>query len=254
MDIDSINEKISFLYCGDSALTVQFGEEADIETNLKVRSLDIALKRNTIRGVTETIPTYRSEMVYYNPLIINTEDLIKEIKSILDHTDWNAVKPSDDVVVVPIYYRVPKSEIGSVAEYEKMSIDDVIRIHTNRYHYVFMMGVMPGFVYMSCPTGSFTIPRKAVPVERPYPNTIHIWSTHTAFSSFASNSGWHVIGRAPAPSYNPKRPEDPFLLQPGQWVKFREIDGDEYDYIEHEFLENRYQREMLKREPWKKEK
>lgn len=243
--MNSIEERTKILFCGDSAIAVQFGETADIETNLMVRALDLALKEAHIRGVVETVPTYRSEMIHYNPLIIPYKKLCEAVEELMKGVDWDSIKPSNEVVVVPIYYKDPKAEIKSVAEYEHISEEDVIRIHTNRYHYAFMMGVAPGTAYLSSPTGSFTIPRKSVPVPKPYASSIQIWSTHTTISPFHSQSGWHMIGRVPACCYNPKRPEDPFLVIPGQWVRFRSIEKDEFEYIEQEFLNNRYERELI---------
>lgn len=240
-----IEERVKILFCGDSAIAVQFGETADIETNLMVRALDLALKEHRIAGIVETVPTYRSEMIHYDPLAINYQKLCEALKELMKQVDWSSIKPSNEVVVVPIYYKDPKTEVKSVAEYEHISEEDVIRIHTNRYHYAFMMGVAPGTVYLSSPTGSFTIPRKSVPVPKPYASSIQIWSTHTTISPFHSQSGWHMIGRAPAVCYNPKRPDDPFLVTPGQWVKFRSIEADEFEHIEHEFLNNRYEREII---------
>ena len=242
--MSEIEERIQYLNCGDSAIAVQFGEAADIAVNLRVRALDLALKENPIRGITEVIPTYRSEMIHYDPLVIRCSVLVKAIQEMLQEVDWNAIQPSNEVVTVPIWYRCEKTELQAVADYEKITADEVIRIHTSKLHYTFQMGVAPGTVYLSSPTGSFTIPRKATPVPKPYASTIQVWSTHTTISSFFTQSGWNFLGRAPAPSYNPNRPEDPFLIKPGQWVQFREIDRDEFEQIEHDFLENRYEREL----------
>lgn len=246
--MSTIEESIKYLHCGDSAIAVEFGDTADIAISLRVRALDVALKENPIRGITEIIPTYRSEMIHYNPLIISYANLVHAIKEMLGGVDWNAIKPNNEVVTIPIWYRCEKTEVQNVADYEKMSVDDVIRIHTNRLHYTFQMGVAPGTVYLSSPTGSFTIPRKATPVPKPYASSIQIWSTHTTISSFFTQSGWNFLGRAPAPSYNPNRPEDPFLVKPGQWVQFREVDKDEFEQIEQEFLANRYERELSTRD------
>lgn len=236
---------VRYLHCGDSALAVEFGETADIAISVKVRALDVALKENPIRGITELIPTYRSEMIHYNPLEISFSKLVEAIEELLKSVNWNAVKPSNEVVIIPIYYRTEKNEIQDLVDYEHISFDEVIRIHTSKLHYAFQMGVAPGTVYLSSPTGSFTIPRKSTPVPKPFASTIQVWSTHTTISSFLSQSGWHFIGRAPAASYNPNRPEDPFLVRPGQWVQFREIGKDEFEQIEQDFLANRYERELL---------
>lgn len=239
------DEQTKILLCGDSAVAVQFGETADIQTNLMVRALDLALREHPIAGIIESVPTYRSEMIHYDPLSISCQKLREALRDLMSSVNWNAIKPSDEVVIVPVYYTDPKTEVRSVAEYEHISEENVIRIHTNRYHYAFMMGVTPGTVYLSSPTGSFTIPRKSVPVPKPYASSIQIWSTHTTISPFHSQSGWYMIGRVPAACYNPKRPEDPYLVIPGQWVRFRPIEADEFELIEQVFLSNRYEREVV---------
>ena len=245
--MDFFEPKAQILKCGDSAVAVQFGETADIKTNLKVRALDAALSQNKIHGVVETIPTYRSEMIHYNPLIIRYRDLCAEITSMLSQVNWDSIQPNNEVVVIPIFYKDPKCEMPAVADYEHITVEEAIQIHTNRDHYAFMMGVSPGTVYLNSPTGSFTIPRKSVSVPKPYDSSVQIWSTHTTIGAFPTQSGWWVIGRAPVPSYNPRRPEDPFLVKPGQWVRFRAIGQDEFEHLEEEYRKDRYERELIYR-------
>ena len=233
------------LLCGDSALTVQFGECADIKTNLKVCALDKALKTHRIKGVIETVPTYRSEMVYYDPLVINYDDICKELTALLSMVNYDSIKPNNEEVIVPVYYKAPKSEIQKVAEHEHITLEEAINIHTSRDHYAFMMGVAPGTVYLNCPIGSFTIPRKSVPVPKPYGSSIQIWSTHTTIGAFPTQSGWWVIGQAPIASYDPRRPDDPFLVTPGQWVRFRAIDREEFEFLDRQYKDNQYKREIV---------
>lgn len=245
MNLLEHNAKI--LKCGDSAVAVQFGETADIRTNLKVRDLDIALNQNKIRGVIETIPTYRSVMIQYDPLMIRYQDLCTEIALVLSQADWDVVKPNNEVVIIPVFYKDPRCEMPSVAEYEHITVDEAIQIHTNRDHYAFMMGVSPGTVYLNSPTGSFTIPRKSVPVPKPYDSSVQIWSTHTTIGAFPTQSGWWVIGRAPIASYDPRHSDDPFLVKPGQWVRFRPVDQEEFEHLAQEYQRDRYEREIVLR-------
>ena len=49
---------IRILNCGDSALTVQFGNEICIETGKTVRALTEALETKKIRGIVELIPAF----------------------------------------------------------------------------------------------------------------------------------------------------------------------------------------------------
>jgi len=52
---------------GDSAITVEFSRNIDDAANQRVLALDRTLAEAPIAGVTETVPTYRSLLVHYDP-------------------------------------------------------------------------------------------------------------------------------------------------------------------------------------------
>jgi len=60
---------------GDSAITVEFSQHIDDAANQRVLALDRAMTATPIAGVTETVPTYRSLLVHYDPCQINFEAL-----------------------------------------------------------------------------------------------------------------------------------------------------------------------------------
>ena len=66
---------------GDSAITVEFSRNIDDAANQRVLALDRLLARETIAGVTETVPTYRSLLVHYDPVQIGFDALSAEAGS-----------------------------------------------------------------------------------------------------------------------------------------------------------------------------
>src|SRR6202789_2183650 len=64
---------------GDSAITVEFSRNIDDAANQRVLALDRAIATETIAGVTETVPTYRSLLVYYDPLQIGFDALSEKL-------------------------------------------------------------------------------------------------------------------------------------------------------------------------------
>src|SRR5262249_40571106 len=56
---------------GDSAITAEFSRHIDDAANQRVLALDRALQDGPIPGVTETVPTYRSLLVHYDPVQID---------------------------------------------------------------------------------------------------------------------------------------------------------------------------------------
>ena len=53
-------EKVKYLIVGDRALVIEFGDKIEEQINSKIRSLTLAIEREGILGIIETIPTYRS--------------------------------------------------------------------------------------------------------------------------------------------------------------------------------------------------
>src|SRR3954452_1685167 len=67
---------------GDSAITVEFSRKIDDEANRRVLALDRTLARDTIAGVTETVPTYRSLLVHYDPVQIGFNELGEKLMAL----------------------------------------------------------------------------------------------------------------------------------------------------------------------------
>src|ERR1700759_4778543 len=60
---------------GDRAIAVEFGKTIDDAANQRVLTLDRVLAAAKVEGVTETVPTYRSLLVHYDPVQIGFETL-----------------------------------------------------------------------------------------------------------------------------------------------------------------------------------
>ena len=63
------------LACGDAALTVEFGSTVAAALNDRVLALDAAVRAAAWPGVIETVPTYRSLTVTFDPLATDVEAL-----------------------------------------------------------------------------------------------------------------------------------------------------------------------------------
>ena len=57
-------------HVGDSALSVEFDNVISLPVNRKVCALKTVLEKRSIYGVRELIPTYRSLLILYDPLLV----------------------------------------------------------------------------------------------------------------------------------------------------------------------------------------
>src|SRR3984893_17797295 len=67
---------------GDSAIMVEFSRNIDDAANNRVLALDRTLSREPVSGVTETVPTYRSLLVHYDPVQIDFDTLGQKLASL----------------------------------------------------------------------------------------------------------------------------------------------------------------------------
>ena len=139
---------IRFLLSGDSAVTVEFGNEISEHINAQIRAFSIALTESKLPGIVELVPTYRSLMVHYDPEVIPYGVLVKKLKGLLNQLDHIRIPPSD-VLEIPVLYGGEEMgpDLGFVAEHNHKTPDEVIRIHTSTEYLIYMLGFTPGFTY-----------------------------------------------------------------------------------------------------------
>jgi allophanate hydrolase subunit 1 len=91
------------LPAGDSALVVEFGDEIHPDIHRQVLVLDHALGREPFPGLRETVPTYRSLLVYYDPLQITWDEAVKHVTDALRRSAEVPV-PEPAEVEIPVIY------------------------------------------------------------------------------------------------------------------------------------------------------
>src|SRR5262249_11451630 len=75
---------VRFLPAGDTALSVEFGDRIDRTLNDRVLRLRDRMREADIEGVIETVPTFRSLMVHYDPNRVGGAQLTDLIGNLLD--------------------------------------------------------------------------------------------------------------------------------------------------------------------------
>ena len=93
----------TFRFGGDKALFIEVGDEITPEVNRSIRHLLNAIDTAAIPGVQALAPTYRSILVYYDPLTLRVEDLQQRLADLygnLEDADLGASK----VVEIPTLY------------------------------------------------------------------------------------------------------------------------------------------------------
>ena len=152
-----------FLLAGDSAVAVEFGNEVSPAINAQVRAFHIALAESGIPGLVETVPTYRSLMVHYDPGVIRYEALVNELRGLLGKLSSIPIPPSGVLEIPVLYGGEGGTYLDFVAEYAHKTPEEVIRIHTSTEYLIYMLGFTPGFAYLGGMSGEIAAPRLKQP-------------------------------------------------------------------------------------------
>ena len=204
---------------GDSALLVQLADEIDIAVNQKIHTLAALINVAPLEGVTETVPAYGTLLVHYDPLAISDAQLGEWLREKVEQLGQaHSKKPRQ--ITVPVQYGGEYGvDLGSVADFHHLSVEQVMKIHTGRSYIVYMMGFTPGFPYMGKLDDGIITPRLETPRTRVPAGTVAIAGFQTGIYPIDSPGGWRLIGYTPLRLFDPQA-ELPFLFSPGDEVKF----------------------------------
>jgi inhibitor of KinA len=242
----------------DAALTIDFGNMISNEINDIVISLFKQLQQHLLEGMTEAVPAYSSLTIYYDVVGLRKkvpaeksvfEWMKNEIQTILQQKK-EIYQVEKRLVKIPVCY---EKEFAPDLEWAtsqlKISVEDIIRIHTSKIYRVYMLGFLPGFAYMGEVDEKIILPRKSQPVQVAA-GSVGIAGKQTGVYPLNSPGGWQIIGRTAVKMFKaPSKPsppiggkasvdsenrdalENPTLLKAGDSVQFYSISKDEFENI-----------------------
>src|SRR6266700_4031097 len=208
---------------GDAAITVEFARNIDDVANQCVLALDRALAEAPVSGVTETVPTYRSLLVHYDPTEIGFDALGEKLVSL-------ARRPLPPTAKsrrwrIPVAYGGEHGiDLEELAKALNATPDEVVARHVAGDYRVAMIGFTPGWSYLSGLAKFLHMPRRQNPRLLTPAGTISIGGVQTGVQCLAGPSGWHLLGRTAVRTYQLHR-NPIFLLEPGDRVTFSAVDA-----------------------------
>jgi len=212
---------------GDRGLLLEFGDEIGSEVNEKVRRMALAIQAEAMKGILETVPTYRSLLIVYDPLILSIDDLKKRLKKLEDGLRQTPF-PEPKLTRIPVVYGDPYGpDLDFVAQYHRISHDQVIQLHCSKPYFIYMIGFMPGYPYMGELPDALVTPRLKTPRLLVPAGSVAIAQKQTGIYSMDSPGGWQILGRTPVKLFDPER-KPPALLMMGDLVQFYPISEKEF--------------------------
>lgn len=243
-----------YSYGADEHIFVELSEEMSLEAFFKVMSITNALVRLAIPGVTEICPANASYQVRFDPDVVRPDDLMALLKSLENVIGGAEVELQTRIIEIPVFYNDPWTHetlmrfrdrhqdptstdlqyAARINHYE--SVDAFIAAHSGSPWFVSMVGFVAGLPFM------FQMVERERQIEvpkylRPRTDTPKLTIGHggcfSCIYSVRGAGGYQMFGITPAPIFDPgqKLPylkDSMCLFKPGDIVKFKPIDQEEY--------------------------
>lgn len=220
---------VRFLPAGDTALVVEFGAGVERALSDRVLALGDRVRAAALAGVIETVPTFRSLAVHYDPLTTSADALVPTIEAMLPEASGAGGRRR--LWHVPACYDAHCApDIGDVAARTGLTTEEIVRLHSGTRFHVYMVGFLPGFPYMGDLPEVLVLPRRTDPRVRVPAGSIAIATTLNGIYPLESPGGWHLIGATPIRLFDPGW-ERPALFSPGDAVRFEPVPWSEHERI-----------------------
>lgn len=225
---------------GDSAVSLQIDNEKSEQTQKIIQTITAFLDEHPPVWMIEYIPSFQTLAIFYDPMklpipltqmVLPYEYVYNELESLIVKLRVGE-SIQRHVIEIPVCYEENFApDLPFVADYNGLTTEEVIKIHSSGEYLVHMIGFSPGFPYLGGMSTKIASPRKQTPRLKIPARSVGIAGTQTGIYPIETPGGWQLIGRTPINLFRPNHPV-PSLLRAGDRIKFKAISMDEYLELE----------------------
>lgn len=213
---------------------MEFGDEIDRTLHARVIALDDAVTTTGIPGVIETVPTYRSLLIHYDPAAIDYAEIAGRIHVLAERMPSAAGRRRQRRWRVPVVFGGEHGiDLEDIARSARTSCSELVHAFCRTDYLVYMIGFSPGFTYLGGLDPSLERPRRKEPRLLTPACSITLGGHQLAIQAVAGPTGWHLLGQTPVRNYMPGR--DPiFLFAPSDTIRFEPYSADDWPELVEE--------------------
>jgi KipI family sensor histidine kinase inhibitor len=205
---------------GDAALVCEAAPPATLDCQRRIWAL--AERARLMPHVVEVVPGMNNLTIVFDPLEADYEALAAQLES-----GWDAAEAADmdsAEIEIPVRYGgADGPDLAALAEHTGLSVDEVVKRHTQAEYIVFFLGFQPGFAYLGGLDPALAMPRRAEPRLEVPAGSVGIGGVQTGIYPAASPGGWQLLGRTELKLFDPAR-NPPTLMQHGDRVRFTALE------------------------------
>lgn len=183
-------------------------------------------------GIVETVPSFRSLLILYEPEVIGADALIEALTALI--LEGLTARPAGGgsagggtgagrAWTVPVAYGHPDGdELRAVAEAVGLTPEAVIAAHSGGDYQVFLIGFVPGLPVLGGLPAALHLPRRASPRLDIPAGRVMIGGMQGIILPMTMPTGYHALGQTPLRPYEAGA-ANPFLFRVGDRIRFRPV-------------------------------
>ncbi len=232
-------KELSYKPFGAKAILIEW--ESKISTvilddiiNFKTK---IGFEKKDVLG--DCIVGYHSLTLVYKE---NIKDIPLEIESLKAINVLENIKNSEVRYIwdIPVCYDLQFGiDLEEMSRAKNITIDAIIKFHTQNLYTVYFIGFLPGFLYLGGLNKILYMNRKATPRLEVFEGAVAIGGNQTGVYPSKSPGGWNIIGKTPVLFFNHKY-STPCFAKSGDKIRFKSVNLERFKELEKKILEGSY--------------
>ncbi|MFP2994960.1 5-oxoprolinase subunit PxpB [Spongiivirga sp. MCCC 1A20706] len=234
--------QLQYSQYGSNGILIEWPDEIDVRIlKDKVRFINL-IKRHSVKLIVDIIPAYNSLIIIYGDSIDNFYSFKNQLLAIYFKTEETERSANFRWSVPVCYDAFFGVDMNEFTTQKKLSIDEVVALHSNTIYTVHFVGFLPGFLYLGGLRGELFLPRKSTPALNIKKGSVAIGGSQTGVYPLNSPGGWYVIGNSPINWFEPND-TNPCFAKAGDEIVFIPINRSDFKEIKQKVDLGRYQLE-----------
>lgn len=217
-----------FKYFGETTLVLQLKEKIDLDQLKWLYGLERFVLDRYPDLIQETMVTYHEISITIRPQSGSLKAFKEKLNRVVQESVFTF--PGNEITkyIIPICYD-EEYALDRIRLEEKLGYpwDFIKKTHSNNEYRVFMLGFIPGFIYLGGMDSRLTCKRLDEPRTKVDGGSVGIADQQTGIYAIDSPGGWNIIGKTPVilDNFNP----DTFpVFHPLDIIHWQEIDKNQF--------------------------
>ena len=217
----------NILNLGDAAVYCDFGDKVSQEINTKVIKYFKNIRDKKIEGITNITPSYNKLIVSFDLNLTNYSTIKKKIENIeVKEKEENVSKLIEIPICCENNFNLDQKRLEEILN---IKFEKILELFFSKDYFCYMTGFIAGMPFLGDINQKLRAKRLNTPRVKVPKGSIGLTEQFCNIYTYESPGGWNIIGNTPLNIFNKNNHENPTLINPGDKVRFKQINKEQYD-------------------------